>query len=343
MASRRIAILVAVVIGAATAGTASASGPTAAEKETARALMDEGHARVDRGDNKGALESFRAADALMNVPTTALEVARQQVALGLLVDARDTLLRLRRMPPGGPAPFAVAREKAQAMYDELTTRIPSLRLSVSGVANLETAKIAIDGTTIPAAAIGVPFKVNPGHHVVSVTSESGGHVEVETDVAEGAVKGVDLTVSASPANATVGAAPPPSEAPRAAPAANGETGSATSATSGPVWLRWGGAGLAVIGAGVGATTGIVSLSSTHAAAAHCQVGQCPPSTWGDLNTAHTTATISDVAFAAAGVGVLAFVSSFFFTTSSPVQPPPTAAVRVVPWVGPTTAGVSATF
>ena len=165
-------------IAVTAAGAAGAAEPTPAEKETARGLMDEGHARDDRGDHAGALESFRAADALMHVPTTGLEVGRQQVALKLLVDARDTLLSVCRLPvvSGEPAAFAAARDQAQSMYDALTPRIPALRVSVIGGSKL-AATLQIDGIRIPASAAGVPFRVNPGHHVVSASSENGGHAE----------------------------------------------------------------------------------------------------------------------------------------------------------------------
>ena len=97
-----------------------------------------------------------------------------------------------------------------------------------------------------------------------------------------------------------------------------------------------------MGAGVGAVTGIMSISSTNSAKALCTAGQCPPASWGDLSDASTTATGSDVAFAAAGVGVVALVTSFLFPRSPSTQPP-TIAVRVTPWFGPASAGVSATF
>lgn len=99
----------------------------------------------------------------------------------------------------------------------------------------------------------------------------------------------------------------------------------------------------MVGAGVGAVAGIMSISSTNSAKALCTAGQCPPATWGDLSTAGTTGMVSDVAFAAAGVGVVAFVASFLFPRPPSMQPSPTAVVRLTPWLGPTTAGVSATF
>jgi hypothetical protein len=220
------------------------------------------------------------------------------------------------------------------MYDGLSARIPALRVSVTGAPAAATT-ILIDGTRIPASAAGVPFRVNPGHHVVSVNSENGGHAEEGVDVAEGVVKEVALTVHAAPADlrGSVVATAESHEEP---------TGDRASSSPAQGLLRWGGGGLAIVGIGVGAVTGILSFSSTSSAKALCTGGQCPPASWGDLSTASTTATASDIAFVAAGVGVVAFVASFFVTKSSSTQAP-AAAVRVIPWFGPTSAGFSATF
>ena len=333
MGSKRYAGIIVVLLSTSFAAAAAAADSKAAEKEIARGLMDEGHAKDERGDHKGALESFRAADNLMHVPTTALEVARQEIALGLLVDARDTLLRVRRSPvvAGEPAVFEAARDQAAVLDNALTSRIPSLHLSITGVRNLATAKITIDGTQVPGSVADVPFRVNPGHHVVSITGENGSHAQREVDVAEGSTAEVALTMTAGPAAA-------PSDN---ALARDGQTGHEAQSGGAPSWLRWGGAGLAVAGLGVGVLTGIISLSSTSSAKSVCSNGQCPPPSWGDLSTARTTATISDVAFVAAGVGAAAFAASFLWSGSSPSQK--TTATRVVPWIGPGSAGMSGAF
>jgi hypothetical protein len=166
MVFRRCLLLAVLAIAAARG--ARASEPTAAEKETARALMDEGNARDKRGDHKGALETFRSADALMHVPTTRVAVAKQLAALGMLVEARDIVLQVLRTPaaPDAPAAFLAAREQASTLRDELTPRIGSLRLSLTGSGNLATPRIVIDGAPVSSAVLGVPFRVNPGHHVI---------------------------------------------------------------------------------------------------------------------------------------------------------------------------------
>ena len=115
MASRRAPALAVGFILGAVASVAHAAEPTAAEKVTARGMMDEGHARRDAGDHKAALAQFQGADAIMHVPTTGLEVAREQVALGQLVEARDTLQRVIRTPATGDEPeaFRTARTDAR--------------------------------------------------------------------------------------------------------------------------------------------------------------------------------------------------------------------------------------
>ena len=47
---------------------------------------------------------------------------------------------------------------------------------------------------------------------------------------------------------------------------------------------------------VGAVTGVMSLSSANTAKQGCVNDQCPPPTWGDIDSARTTATVSTVAF-----------------------------------------------
>src|SRR5271155_3196834 len=88
------------------AGVAHAQ-PTAADRETARTLLQQGREPRERGNQAEALKRFKGAYEIMHVPTTALELARAQVALGRLVEARDTIAAIRQIPerPGDPAPF----------------------------------------------------------------------------------------------------------------------------------------------------------------------------------------------------------------------------------------------
>src|SRR5581483_5789021 len=139
--------------------------PTAVEKETARNLMQEGRDLRDNKDLKGALQRFQAADQIMGVPTTGYEVASTQVALGLLVEARETLARVARIPVQAkePAPFKEARKKAEELDSTLDARIPAVTVTVKGGVG---AKLAVDDIAVPPAMIGLPLRINPGHHTI---------------------------------------------------------------------------------------------------------------------------------------------------------------------------------
>src|SRR3954466_8294274 len=138
--------------------------PSAAEKETARALMAEGRELRDRKALREALARFQAADGLMHVPTTALEVARTQVALGLLAEARETVQRLRQVAAreDEPAPFREARASADALHADLKDRIGAMRFVVRGAPAGTVPTITVDSVNIPTVATEMPFRANPG-------------------------------------------------------------------------------------------------------------------------------------------------------------------------------------
>lgn len=171
--------------------------PAAADRETARSMMVEGRELREKGDLKGALQRFKTADSLMHVPTTGLEVARTQVALGLLIEARDTVAAIRKYPssPSDPAPFTDARNKADDLDSAAESKIPSLTISVGGAADGDTPAVSIDGVSVPAAVAGLPRKVDPGHHVVTARAASG-EAKQEVDVAEGEKKQIQLVIAA---------------------------------------------------------------------------------------------------------------------------------------------------
>jgi hypothetical protein len=339
MASRLHWFAIASVLVLTVAPAAHAAGPSAQEKETARAMMDEGHARRAAGDHKAALAQFQGADAIMHVPTTGLEVAREQVALGLLVEARDTLNALRRRPPAADEPevFRAAREAALALDHELATQIASLKVTLAGAKDVETVVVAIDALHVPPAALVSPFKVDPGHHVITATT-SGGTAREEIDVRPGQEASVMLTV--------VPGAPLPT--PPSSPSSPSGVGAESAAASTPgfvPWLRWGGFGLAAAGLAVGAIEGIRSMSLTNTARNACNGDMCPPGTWNDIDSARSAAMISNVSFAVAGGGAALGLLSFVFRgESAPRKRAETTTTRPVSlWIGLGMAGIEGTL
>jgi len=290
----------AVALASILSTSAAWAGPTASDRETARMYMAEGRAKRDANDLKASLRAFEAADAIMHVPTTSLEVARTQAMLGLLVEARDRALQVARSSPrpGEPTPFVEARAAAEKLAADLEARIPSIRVTV--VHPPPGLTVSIDGAALPAIAIGLGRKLDPGNHVI-VARAAGTSRTIDVQVLERESKEVpiDLGVpetspAAEPTNAGVSA--PPTSSERARP------------SRGP-WLGLGIVGLSLGGVGVvlGAVTGAMSISQTNAIKSQCLAGVCPAklSDGSDaataLSNARTLAALSDVGFIAGGV------------------------------------------
>lgn len=296
-------------------GLHSAQGlaqPSAAQKETARGLMAEGRELREQGDWRGALTRFQAADSLMLVPTTGYEVAATQAALGQLVEARDTLRRVLALPQASsdPEPFNEARVKARALDQQLASRIGALRFVIRGVAPDTDVELRVDGETVPKALWGLPFRVNPGRHVVSARSR-GQATEREVETAESQSSVVELAFRAR------SEAPAPLAVPRA-------TKSATP-SRGPGTLVYVAGGMALAGVIVGSVAGISAVSHRNAAKRECVNGLCPPSTWHDLDSSRSMATVSTVAFAVGGAAAVVGIGALLL---SPQVGPHEAALTV---------------
>jgi hypothetical protein len=295
VASERLA-LPALLVVLSLAATAHAQ-PTAADRETARTLMDDGDRKTEAHDDAGALRSYLAADEMMHVPSTAIEVAKTLARMGQLVEARDRSLALLRMPRTDPepAPFIAARAEAERLAASLAGRIPTLSLRVTGLAANEVPTVRVDGELVPPDALPLPRRANPGtHHVVAAAA---GHAEVARDIVlgEGQTATVDLpigpalVVETPPPRAVV---PVPLPAPVAElPAASRSPGAAT----------WAALGVGAAGLVVGTIAGILELSKASTLKGECQGNTCPETARGDLDGANTLANVSNVAL---GVGVV---------------------------------------
>lgn len=303
----------------ALAGAPALGEPTASDKETARALMKDGEAKRSKGDHKGAHEAFRAAHAIMNVPTTGLELGREQAALGMLVEARDTLLGVTRLPviPGESANMPAAREEAQKLADDIEPRIPSLKIVLENLPAGASPKVTVDGISILVATIGVPRKHNPGTHEVVVVV---GSVEKKTTVelTEGETKEVSIDVAADVAKEEPKKEePPPKDEPPPAPPS-------TQTRSSLVWIGFGSA--AAFGA-IGAVTGVLAFSKASAAKDGCEGTRCPPATHDDVESSRTFGTISTVSFVLAGAGAVVGFIGLMSGKSEGERPPATTATR----------------
>lgn len=310
---------------------AAEAQPTAADRETARALMEEGRARTAADDPAGALRAFEAAHAIMGAPTTGLEVARTQAALGRLVEARDTALQVTRMPasPGEPAPFTRARAAAGQLVEQLRGRIPSLRVELRGAREGTPVSVAVDGAAVPRTALAAPRKVNPGEHQIVVRARGYRDERRTVRVAEGEVLPVAITLVA-----------------REEPAAGARPAEPRGERT-PAWV-WGtgGAGVAALAIGAG-------FAVDFASAQRAIDEDCPPDAYGDRvcrpgryspGEADALAARRDrdlgLALGLGGAGAVALGVAIFGLTAAPPGRTTKDAGSARPWVSVGTSGVT---
>jgi hypothetical protein len=299
-----------------------AAGPSAADRDTARKLMDDGDDAFGKKDYPGALKAYAAAHAIMNVPSTGVAVAKAQAALGQLLEARDTALEVTRMPlaPKEPAAFAESRKEAADLAAQLDPRIPSIEVQPSGVPEGTAIEVRIDGAAIPAAAATLPRRVNPGTHQISV--KAAGYVEVSTEVKVVEGEKRELQVALEPGGPPPGKAEPKRDEPKKEPPVAKKSGLSVLV---PIGLATTGAGLAL---GIG--TGVAALNS----------GDCKKHHGCALGWAADAGFL--VALAGAGVTTAGIVITVTAPKSGPAAPAQTW-LRLRPMVGPAYLGVQGEY
>jgi len=343
------ASLVVCALAVATPARAQAI-PSAADRETARSLMEQGHGLYDNKDYKEALKRFKAANDIMHVPSTALWTAKAQMQLGQLVEARDTIAAMRRMPeqPNDPKPFKDARKEATDLDDALAARVAAVTIVLKGAPPGNGATLTIDDVEVPATAVGLPRAVDAGHHVVAVKSPTA-QGQAEVDVKEGEQKQLEVSLEAIAAPA-----PPPSATTEQSAPAQPEEPSAPVRSHSPTVLTWIGIGLAGAGAIAGTVTGVMSMQKTSTLNGNCANKTCGPSDYSTIDSANTLAVVSDIGFGVAGAGAVLAVVTLLVgheeapTGSAPAEEPPAPSgeqsrVHLVPWISLGTAGVTGTF
>jgi hypothetical protein len=295
------------------AGTAAAE-PTAAEKETARALMAEGDKAFDAKRYDAALKAYRAADALVKIPTTGIWVAKTCERLGLLVEAREAAITVGRLPkpPGESAARGAARAEAEALARALTPRIPSVKIAVSGV-EPESAEVRIDGVVVPAPALKQPYKVNPGAHAIAGSAPGYRPASASVTLKEGQEGEAALVFERDP-SAAASASPSGKPARKVHPLIY--AGSIT-----------GGAGLLL-----GVVTGALALTTASSAKAkYCNGNSCSPEGKSAVATSDGLAIASDVGFGVAAVGAGLLVTGLVLSRSPKEA---SARIELAPnWIG----------
>jgi hypothetical protein len=313
--------------------------PAAQDRERARVLMDLGDQSFANRDYQAALKAYRAADAIMNVPTTGIDVGKALEKLNLLVEAHDVLVRVSRHPgrPDEPKPFSLARHAAVRMLSELDPRIPRLTLRAVGLPAGFEPEVSVDDARIESERARLPILVNPGTHRVVGRARGFSLVKHEVALAQGESKTVELVFTAA-ADPSSDRARTPTQSDAGRPAAANEAPSRT--------LMWAGFGVGAAAVAAGSVTGILSLSRVASAKEHCDENRCRPEAQADIDSANVLANVSNVAFAVGavglGVGTWQFLKTRRASSEEPAQAP-APGVRLAVHVGPASVRVAGAF
>ena len=325
------------------------AAPSAAERETARKFMDEGVARMKDKDPKGALENFQKAHELMHVPTTGVAVAKAQLALGHLVEAREAAVDVVRTQKesGEPAVFEKARKQAREIEGQIKGKIPTIRIHVRGPS---PTTVAVDGNEIPISLLSDPVPVNPGKRVITAKSADGSEGRTEIEMREGDKSDADVTLkpkgndsetkpadkpSSSSSSSSSSSPAAPTEKPKVLGFGNEDrAGGGPKRTPLSEGLIFGGFGLGAAGVGVGAVTGLMTLNRASDIKQSCANNVCGPAAKKDLDSANTLGAISTIAI---GVGIAGIAAGILGLA----MPPKNASAGVQ--LHPTANGIGGTF
>lgn len=274
--------------------------PTPADIESARALYVQGLELRDRGDLGTSTERFQAAYALAATPITAVELGRAFTLQQRLLEARDVLLSVERLPlrADESVKAANARVEARALAEQLRTKIPSLIMHiVDKDGSAARVRVSVDGVIVPPEAITSPRKLNPGKHAI-VAEREGARATAEVTLAPAETQTVTLTLTPGD----------PSPNPTSPTSGSGDSATLLSSPGSgddhepPDPWFYAGASVAGVGLVTGTITGVIALGKASDLSEICTGTSCLRSADDDVSSAQTMATVSTIAFVAAGVG-----------------------------------------
>jgi hypothetical protein len=318
-----------------------------ADRATARALGQEGQQALDGKNYATAEDRFRRADKILHAPTLMLGLARSLAGGGKFVEAQETYNRIVRegVPPGAPEVFKRAVDEATKEVDAVASKVGSVTITVKAAAGGDVGdpQAVLDEHPINSASLGVRRAVDPGDHVLRVSSTGFKTAEVRFSVTAGGSVDEPVTLEKD-LTATPVAAPPPGPG---GAAAGFETVPAVPPTKGHSVLPWVAFGVGGAGLVVGVVTGIIAMGKHSTLGNECPGGTCSSAgALSDLDSYHSIGTISTIGFVVAGVGGAAGVVLLLTQPKGAGSAQPAArgpGLHVVPVIGAGSIGAAGTF
>jgi hypothetical protein len=330
----------------------------AVKRENAQALYKDGNDARDAGDMMTAAAKYKNAYALVQTPIIGDALGKAQIAIGQLIEGRQTLIGVGSIPikPNESARTASARAEASTLAGQTEARIPTVTIKLVVPTGATPPSVTIDGVPVPDVALNAPWKLNPGQHTaVATLSETKTQSVFNLDEAEardvpldypapspqpgaGAPGNIAPGVEGGAVEPTVGTAlhTPSRDTSRAAP----------SPAPAYVALGVGGAGVVVT-----AIFGALALKDRAALDGLCTTGKsdCPTSAQSDITGLHTSSIASDVGLGVAVAGAGVGTALLLFRRGASSSPPSDRTanrprdVHVEPWVGSRELGITGSF
>lgn len=283
-------------------------GKAARARDEARALAQEGLARLDANDPRSAIRLFEQAEAKFHAPTHLLYLAQAHASLGEKVLAARLYERLvsEELPNYAPDAFREAQKIGKTELGGLAAELGRVRLVGRGEG------VRIDGEVVTESV----WYVAPGAHEVRF---------------EGGIERIDL---APGAEVEIDVAPPAAVAP--APPVT-EPGVRPLTLAGIITLSVGGA--AAVAGGV---TGGLSLAKVDELSERCPSKRgCDPR---DESLVDDAKTLGDTSTALLVIGGAAFVTGLVLVLVPADDPEPSGSpTSFRPLVGPGFVGLDLTF
>ncbi|EYF01335.1 tetratricopeptide repeat protein [Chondromyces apiculatus] len=333
-------------------GPARSGAPTRADARTdAKAIAATTAARAqglfDAGRYEEALITFRQSDEQFHAPTVVLMMARAQMKLGHLREARVQYQRVldEKLADYAPQAYFDAQTSADRELDALLPRIPTLQIKIVG-ADPKGIQLFIDGQPAPHD---IPVLHDPGEHAVAAWAPGRTPTTQLVELREG--KTTQITLDLKPATGPVATAGAPTiPAASAAAGASGPSAAygdgaapgdpaapgASASLSGPpettaarplaitsaVLLAAGGVGI-----GAGAVLGAMAADRVGQLKASCPGGACYDDVAGTYDAAQNLTTASTISLVVGGV-VAAAGAGLLIWDSTRAQPTPTTGMQV---------------
>lgn len=289
------------------------------ERSAARETAKAGISEFRKENYSEALRLLETAEEVVHAPTHLLYMARSQVKVGLLVEARETYLKIinEELSSGASRAFQEAQDSAREELSQLASRIPKLKITLQSTDGslLEDVAVRIDDQLLSSGLIHLPIPANPGARVVSATADGMQEARAEVTLEEGDTEEVTLTLERGSAAEEIGDGT----------AAGREDGGANSQSPGRArrtvgWIA-AGSGAALVGGG--AVLGILSSAQLRDARDDdtlCSDDTCTEDGWTEVDQAKVKALIGDISMgvgiATIGVGVYLLVTGKKSTVES---------------------------